>query len=87
MEGLENKRKPSYRYHRINTMIKREVGWVVSDNLVHKVCKILNIKSKAKHYKYKKPDEESVKYENIIGYNWEKKDHLKKLFQIPLYFG
>ena len=53
MEGLENKRKPSYRYHRINTMIKREVRWVVSDNLVHKVCKILNIKSKAKHYKYR----------------------------------
>lgn len=60
-------------------MIKREVGWVVSDNLVHKVCKILNIKSKAKHYKYKKPDEESVKYENIIGYNWEKKRSFEKI--------
>ena len=34
------------------------------------MCKILKIKSKAKHYKYKKPGEESVKYENIIGYNW-----------------
>jgi len=34
------------------------------------VCKILKIKSKAKHYKYKKPGEESVKYENIIGSNW-----------------
>ena len=30
-------RKPSYGYHRINAIIRREVGWVVSDNLVHKV--------------------------------------------------
>jgi transposase InsO family protein len=35
------------------------------------VCKILKIKSKAKHYKYKKPGEESIKYENKIGYNWK----------------
>ena len=63
-------RKPSYGYHRINAVIKREIGWVISDNLVHKVCKILKIKSKAKHYKYKKPGEESIKYENMIRYNW-----------------
>ena len=36
-----HKRKPSYGYHRINAIIRRETGWVVSDNLVHKVCKIL----------------------------------------------
>ena len=36
-----HKRKPSYGYHRINTIIRRETGWIVSDNLVHKVCKIL----------------------------------------------
>lgn len=72
-------RKPSYGYHRINAIIKREVGWVVSDNLVHKVCKILNIKSSAKHYKYKKPGEESVKYENIIGSNWETKRPFEKI--------
>ena len=65
-----HKRKPSYGYHRINIIIKRETGWVVSDNLVHKVCKILNIKSKAKHYKYKKPGEESVKFNNLINGNW-----------------
>ena len=41
-----HKRKPSYGYHRINAIIKRDTGWIVSDNLVHKVCKILNIKSK-----------------------------------------
>ena len=65
-----HKRKPSYGYHRINAVIKYDTGWVVSDNLVHKVCKILNIKSKAKHYKYKRPGEESIKYSNIINGNW-----------------
>jgi len=66
---IHNK-KPSYGYHRINAIIKREVGWIVSDNLVHKVCKGLNIKSKAKHYKYKHPGEESIKFNNIINGDW-----------------
>ena len=65
-----HQKKPSYGYHRINAVIKREIGWVVSDNLVHKVCKSLNIKSKAKHYKYKPPGEESIKFKNIINGNW-----------------
>ena len=65
-----HKREPSYGYHRINAVIRRETGWIVSDNLVHKVCKILNIKSKAKHYKYNRPGEESIKFNNIINGNW-----------------
>lgn len=66
-----HKRKPSYGYHRINYLIRKETGWVVSDNLVHKVCKILKIRSKAKHYStYKKPGEESIKYPNLINNNW-----------------
>ena len=74
-----HKRKPSYGYHRINAVIKREVGLVVSDNLVHKVCKILNIKSKAKHYKYKKPGEQSIKFGNIINGNWDTKRPFEKI--------
>ncbi len=66
-----HRRKPSYGYHRINAIIRRETGWYVSDNLVHKVCKVLKIRSKAKHYSvYKKPGEESIKYSNIINGNW-----------------
>lgn len=65
-----HERKPSYGYHRINAVIKYDTGWIVSDNLVHKVCKILNIKSKAKHYKYKRPGKKSIKYSNIINGNW-----------------
>ncbi len=52
-----HKRKPSYGYHRIRKIIVNETVWVISDNLVHKVCKLLNVKSKAKHYKYKKTGE------------------------------
>ena len=65
-----HKRKPSYGYHRIRKIILEETGWIVSDNLVHRVCKILNIRSKAKHYKYKKPGEESIKFNNIINGDW-----------------
>lgn len=66
-----HKRKPSYGYRRINAKILTETGWKVSDNLVHKICKLNNIKSKAKHYKYKKPGEESIKYENLLKGNWK----------------
>jgi len=64
-------RKPSYGYRRINAIILIETGWKVSDNLVHRVCKKIGVKSKAKHYKYKKIGEESIKYENKIRGNWK----------------
>ena len=66
-----HREKPSYGYHRINALIRRKTGWIVSSNLVHKVCKILNVKSKAKHYKYKRLGEESIKFSNIIQGNWD----------------
>lgn len=75
-----HKRKPSYGYHRINAIIRRETGWVVSDNLVHKVCKSLKIRSKAKHYStYKAPGLESVKYPNLINNNWKTSRPLEKI--------
>lgn len=75
-----HKRKPSYGYHRINAVIRRETGWVVSDNLVHKICKILKIRSKARHYSvYKKTGEESIKYPNLINNNWETSRPLEKI--------
>ena len=60
----------SYGYHRIATVIRNTTGWIISDNLVHKCCKMLNVKSKAKHYKYKKSGEEHVKYPNIVNRHW-----------------
>ena len=65
-----HKKKPSYGYRRINRIILRTTGWIISNNLVHKVCKCLKIKSQAKHYKYKKPGEETLKYPNLIKGNW-----------------
>ncbi len=66
-----HKRKPSYGYHRIHAIIRRETGWVVSANLIHKVCKHLNIRSRAKHYGvYKKPGEESIRYPKLIYNHW-----------------
>jgi len=52
---------------------------VVSDNLVHKVCKLLDIKSKARHYKYKKPGEKSIKFSNIINGNWKTSRSFEKI--------
>ena len=65
-----HKKKPSYGYRRINAIILVETGWKVSDYLVHIVCKKIGVKSKAKHYKYKRAGQESIKYENIIKRNW-----------------
>ena len=70
IKKIHNK-KPSYGYRRINRIILKTTGWIVSDNLVHKVCKCLKVKSKARHYKYKLPGEESLKYANIIKGNWK----------------
>ena len=74
-----HKRKPSYGYHRINAIIRYETGLVVSDNLVHKACKLFGIKSKARHYKYKKPGEESIKFNNIINGNWKTSRPFEKI--------
>lgn len=65
-------RKPSYGYHRIHRIIINETGWLISANLVHKVCKSLGIKSRArKHRAYKKPGLESIKYPNLINGDWK----------------
>ena len=72
--------KKSYGYRRINAIIRRNTGWYVSNNLIHKICKKLNIKSKAKHYSiYKKPGEESIKYPNLINGNWNTTRPLEKV--------
>lgn len=66
-----HQRKPSYGYHRINTLIYAETGWCISSNLVHKVCKLLGIKSKARKYRTaKKSGEESTIYPNLIYNDW-----------------
>ena len=65
-----HKKHPSWGYRHINRQIRKDTGWYVSDNYVHKCCKFLNIKSVVRNYKYKKPGEESIKYKNEVKGNW-----------------
>lgn len=66
----EHARRPSLGYHRLAHNIFQETGWVFSDNLAHKCCKAAGIHSKARKYCYKKPGEESEKFENLVHGCW-----------------
>lgn len=67
--GIHNQ-YPSFGYRSINAKIKTNIGWIVSDNYVHRCCKFLGFKSKAKHYMWKKPGGESIIFPNKIKNNW-----------------
>jgi len=60
----------SYGYHRLAAIIRKETGWLFSDNLAHKCCRFHGIKSKAKHYKYRRSGEEHIAYPNRIRGKW-----------------
>lgn len=66
-----HEKHPSYGYHRLAVLIRKETGWIFSDNLAHKCCKTVGIKSKARKITYSKPNgEEHYIYPNIISGNW-----------------
>lgn len=65
-----HKRFKSYGYHRLATVIRRETGWIFSDNLAHKCCKYAGIKSQPRHYKYKKTGQKHILYPNKIKGIW-----------------
>ena len=46
---------PSHGYRWLNAKIRLETGLILSAPYANKCCKTAGIKSKAKHYKYKKP--------------------------------
>jgi len=75
----EHKKHPSYGYHDLAKVIRDNTGWIFSDNLCHKVCKYNGIKSKLKHYKYRKTGMEHDIYENIINRNWSTTAPLQKV--------
>lgn len=60
----------SWGYHRLAAVIRHETGWLFSDNLAHKCCKNAGIRSKARHYRYRKAGAESVKFPNLVKGNW-----------------
>ena len=67
-EEIKNihKHHSTYGYRSIAQNIRNKTGWIFSDNLCHKVCKSLNIRSKARKT-YIPCGKESIKYPNVIN--------------------
>ena len=57
---------PSHGYRWLNAKIRLDTGLLISDVYAHKCCKIAEIKSQAKHYKYKKPGAPYKVYPNLL---------------------
>ena len=57
---------PSHGYRWLNAKIKLDTGLIVSDMYAHKCCKIAGIKSKSKHYHYKKAGAPFKVYPNLL---------------------
>lgn len=71
---------PSFGYPTIASIIRSKHGWAISDNLVHKVCKFLGIKSKTKRYrKYSKNGNEHKLFPNIINGDWKASKPFEKI--------
>ena len=57
---------PSHGYRWLNAKIRLEEGLVLSDPYAHKRCKTAGIKSKTKHYRYKKPGDPDRIFPNLL---------------------
>ena len=79
VEEIKNihKNHSTYGYRSIAQNIRNKTGWIFSDNLCHKVCKSLNIRSKARKT-YVPRGEENITYPNIVNGNF----HASRPFEI-----
>lgn len=57
---------PSHGYRWLNAKIRLDTGLVFSPAYAHKCCKTAGIKSKAKHYGYKKPGDPCRVFPNLF---------------------
>lgn len=57
---------PSHGYRWLNAKIKLDLGLVMSNQYAHRCCKFAGIKSKSRHYAYKKPGEPKKIYPNAV---------------------
>lgn len=73
----QHNRFPSYGYHRLAAVVRNETGLLFSDNLAHKCCKLAGIRSKARHYRYRRPGAEHIAYPNMVAGNWNAKRPLE----------
>lgn len=58
---------PSHGYRWLNAKLRLDTGLVLSDPYAHKCCKSAGIKSKAKHYKYKKSGDPRRVFPNLLS--------------------
>ena len=63
---MYHKKFPSHGYRWLNAKIRLDLGLVLSDPYAHKCCKLAGIKSKSKHYNYRKPGEERRVFPNLL---------------------
>lgn len=65
-------RHRSYGYHKLALMVRKETGWLFSDNLAHKCCRHAGIRASIRHYNWKRPmlGQEHSKAPNRIRGNW-----------------
>jgi len=61
---------PSYGYHRLAHVVRRQTSWLFSDNLAHKCCKQAGIRSKARRRPCVNPGATHVRYPNQVNGNW-----------------
>lgn len=59
-------RFPSHGYRWLNAKLRLDTGIVLSDAYAHKCCKTVGIKSRSKHYKYKKPGDPLRVFPNLL---------------------
>ncbi len=65
-------------YRAINEWILENYGWIVSNWLVHKVCRELGIVSRARK-QWKKPKSEHIDFPNLIWKDWSTKRPFEKI--------
>ena len=57
---------PSHGYRWLNAKIRLDLGCMMSDQYAHRCCKFAGIKSKAKHYAYRRPGERGRTFDNLV---------------------
>ena len=74
-----HEKHPSHGYRWINAYARLHYGIVWTDNHVHLCCKYEGIRSKGKHYQWKKPEEEHKTFNNLVWNGWK---YLTRPFEV-----
>jgi transposase InsO family protein len=61
---------PSHGYRWLNAYIRAKYRVFFSDNYVHRICKYSCICSSGKHYRWRKPGKERLKFSNLVWSGW-----------------